>query len=269
MKKIVILPLCCIIAGAGAVCAQEILNAVSVDFRIYIDNQEMDFNNETVTINDRTYVPLRELSEAMGLSVTWDEENKSVYIEQPAEVLYPFEDENYMWGFKDADGNVVVEAIYYYVEEFSDGLALVRKSGGQNGQYGYIDVTGEEVIPCRYYNACSFSDGLAVVSLATATDESKFAYINKDGDFAFDKTFEMAYSFHDGYAVVLKEGSIVPRPNADENAAKWSYIDKTGDFATEMTFDTASNFSGGRASVTLDGISGTIDADFVFTPDEE
>src|SRR5699024_9982583 len=111
--------------------------------------------------------------------------------------------------------------------------ALVRTSGGQNGEYGYIDQTGEMVVPNIYYNAYDFSDGAALVEIASGTDQYSYTYIDKRGERMFDKEFSSASSYSEGYAVVLKSGYAYPVPPEIDVPQKWSYIDKTGNFATE------------------------------------
>lgn len=60
--------------GSGAV---EYM-AESFQARIYVDGEEMSFRQPVVSINDRTYVPLRELSENMDLDVEWNGEDSTI-----------------------------------------------------------------------------------------------------------------------------------------------------------------------------------------------
>lgn len=105
--------------------------------------------------------------------------------------------------------------------------------------------------------AYNFSDGVALVSLATHTDENKWTYIDKQGNRLFDKEFELANSFSEGYAVVLKEGYAAPLPT--EVPRRWAYIDKTGEFVTKSDFEEAYDFKGGYAIVKNNGKYGVID----------
>lgn len=269
IRNSLILILCCCLIMTGIVFAQELWMAQEVKFKVFLEGVEKKFNNPIVTIDDKTYVSLRELSENLSLNVEWDEKTSSIYLKQDDSVqMYPFEDENYMWGYKDKDGKIIIEAQYYRAEGFKEGLALVRKSRGQNGNYGFIDETGQEVIPCKYYIAYGFSDDAALVSFATHTDEGKFGYIDKQGNLLFEKTFDIARSFHEGYAVVLKEGPAIPVPKERTVKKQWTYIDKSGEFATDMQFDEAYDFNNGYASVVFNGQKGRIDKKFNFYPEE-
>lgn len=77
----------------------------------------------------------------------------------------------------------------YRYSDFSDGLAVVRRSLYQNGEYtwrdssGFIDKTGKLVIPFKYYWARPFSDGLAIVQDAPYSTPY---YINKKGEPFFE-----------------------------------------------------------------------------------
>ncbi|MFN0010378.1 MAG: WG repeat-containing protein [Phycisphaerales bacterium] len=57
--------------------------------------------------------------------------------------LFPFGPPGKM-GYKDANGLVVVEAIYARADPFEDGLGCVATEGGKNG---YVDATGRMVWP--------------------------------------------------------------------------------------------------------------------------
>ena len=266
MKKKITIIICIYFLVSGVVTfAMQTLQAEEVNFKIFIEDSKQEFKNPIITVDNNTYVPLRELSELLGMQVKWDEKSSSIYLQNTDNYhnLHPFEDENYMWGYKDNDGNIVIEPIYYWAEDFNDGLALVSKSGGQNTMSGFIDETGKEIIECKYYEAYSFSDGVALVRLATHTDQGLFTFIDKKGEFIFDKTFDIANSFHEGYAVVIK-GSFNNKMR-DQN--KWTYINKTGEYASELEFDEAYDFNNGYAKVVLNGQSGTIDKDFNFVPD--
>ena len=63
------------------------------------------------------------------------------------------------WGFIDKTGEEVIPCKYDWVNDFSEGFALVEL----NGKYGYIDKAGKEVVPFKYRVARDFSEGLASV----------------------------------------------------------------------------------------------------------
>jgi len=89
---------------------------------------------------------------------------------------------NYLYGFIDKDGKLIVPLIYDEANSVTEGLALVGKHDN-NGKYinsnlyGYIDEGGKEVITIKYKNAYNFKNGKAKVSL----DGFTYFYIDKTG----------------------------------------------------------------------------------------
>lgn len=81
------------------------------------------------------------------------------------------------YGFRNAEGEVVVEPQYEQAWHFSEGLARVKK----NDQWGYIDRTGALVIAPQYDRAWDFRQGLALVQTADG-----YGYIKPDGTYAWE-----------------------------------------------------------------------------------
>ena len=80
------------------------------------------------------------------------------------------------YGFINTAGEVVVPAKYYEVEDFSNGLAIVKEWSNNQPFCGYIDKTGTVVIPIEYSSCKSFKNGVA--SVGQGNDSF---YINKQG----------------------------------------------------------------------------------------
>jgi len=219
------------------------LTAYIAPFRVIVNSVEKEFENPIVTINDRTYVPLREVGEVLGMNVEWDGENQKIIIgnsqNTPQEwvALYPFEQDG-LWGYENGLGDIVIEARFIWVREFSEGLALVSKG---NGQIGYIDLTGTLVIPLPNivtssapwgvaYNAWDFSEGFARIIIRrwdwnNETVPNSLAgptiFIDRTGRNIFNQEFATARDFQNGYAEVTllngtrthidRQGNIVDR----------------------------------------------------------
>lgn len=85
---------------------------------------------------------------------------------------------------------------------FSDGRILVK---GKKGMYGYLDADGNLVVPCKYTRAYPFSDGLASVVEKKLhyyiTIEGQLAF-RPSG-----RLYREAFSFHNGSAVVYVDGN--------------------------------------------------------------
>lgn len=264
-KKIVIVVPLILIALTLLVFAQQELMAKIVNFDIYVNSEQKQFENPIVVIDGRTYIPLREVAETLGMDVEWNESDRSISISNDGAgnndlaeygALYPFE-YNKRWGYKDINGNVIVEPIYVYVYDFTEGLGCIRNIEEGIDAYGFIDTTGAVVIPCIYTTAYPFNDGAALVSLAQNTAEGRWTYIDHDGNYLFDKEFEGAMDFYYGYAPVIKEG--IWKPGVP---TIWSYINKRGEFVNDLEFEEAEEFYNGYARVKNNGKYGIIDLNF-------
>lgn len=273
MKKIIFIIMLAIVTMSIVAQSQTESSFIAniVPFRIFFNGEEKRLNDPVVAINDRTYIPVREASETLGINVDWDGETESIYlnskkdstgdIKGSGEELFPVS-KNGLYGYINRNGEVKIDFKYVGAEEFSEGLALVHKSGAMDGEYGFINADGEEVIPCIYSDACSFSDGVALVTEANHTENEDWYYIDKNGNRLFDTQYPIMRSFHDGYALVLKEGYGFPVPPSVDIPKKWAYMTKSGELANDMEFDDAYDFSEGYAIVKNNGKWGVIDTDF-------
>lgn len=83
------------------------------------------------------------------------------------------------YGYLDIDGSLIVPIIYEDAENFSQGLAAVKK----HGKWGYVDEKGEEVIDFKFDDASDFEEGSALVTV-----KGRSYYIDKKGKEQFFKT---------------------------------------------------------------------------------
>lgn len=140
--------------------------------------------------------------------------------------FYPVTD-GYYWGFINDIGQVAIDLKYEWVENFSDGIAMV----GVGNEVTYIDKEGEELSEHRYADGFSFNRGFAVVEkddytgvinrlgeyiiepiyedvgensegLFYAKRAGYFGYINELGEIAIPFVYTDALDFHQGVAVV-------------------------------------------------------------------
>ena len=136
--------------------------------------------------------------------------------------LYEFIGKNGKYGFMDETGKVIIPAKYIYVcyPGFSEGLVFVSTKKDAKGYHSFIciDTLGKKVFNLGWRNEPeeSFSEGYAVI-----TDIEKYWYINKSGKCVFNKKFEDACEFTNGFARVKD--------------AKYSYfIDREGEYASHL-----------------------------------
>ena len=137
------------------------------------------------------------------------------------------------FGFKRADGTVIVDNIYKFVDKFhgnyckvfadygrcglinregrevippvyedvsypAEGLIMVNDSG----LYGFFDTLGRQRIPFTWRAASTFSQGLAVVAVDLDSETVLYGYVDTLGRMAIPPMFQYAYPFSEGFAVV-------------------------------------------------------------------
>lgn len=108
------------------------------------------------------------LKEKLGEEEVSPEEKEEFF-----EGLCTFTNEDFDYGFKNEQGHIIIDPIYEYAGNFSNGLALVR----YNGKFGFINKIGVTVIDMIYDNAEDFSNNKAFVVL-----KKREFYIDKIGN---------------------------------------------------------------------------------------
>lgn len=166
-----------------------------------------------------------------------------------AQTPAPFKGDNGLFGYKNANGKVVIKPIYEKAYKFSEGLAVVcnddEKCGCVNEkgkvaipliydkyavsehyfsegliafslkkQVGFLDKEGKEIIPFKYEWAYNFNEGLAHVAEGYGYSQETY-FIDKTGKKVFSSRDLAVERFKNGIAEVSRYGS-------------YGYIDKTG-----------------------------------------
>jgi len=154
-------------------------------------------------------------------------------------------------GYKDKNGNIVIEPKYNAGTEFSEGLACV--SSGNNRSF--IDTKGNLVINLNlsfsssFYICSSFSEGLAAVCNYDKDGfREKCGFIDRTGNTVIKLQFADVNSFSDGVAVVK-----VFDNSTSNGEGRYGVIDKKGDFVIAAKYGQIGDFSNGLAYVSLDG----------------
>ncbi|MDF2962076.1 MAG: repeat protein [Paenibacillus sp.] len=177
--------------------------------------------------------------------------------------------ENGQNGLIDSTGNYVVKPVYDWISPFSEGRASVIDSQGYkvmdetgrivthkaygnisayhngravysppylegNTKYGYLDLQGNEIIPARYEQAGDFSGGKAVVKVK----DNGYALIGLDGQSLATYPYEYVGQLGDGLLPFRKEPQ-----------GKYGYIDEKGNIAIQPAYTYAMPFQEGRAAV--------------------
>jgi hypothetical protein len=110
------------------------------------------------------------------------------------------DEESYLWGFIDIEGNEAIPAQFDGVTDFSEGFAAYKDK--ILGKWGFIDTTGKIVIKAKYEAVQPFSE-----ELAATQENGLWGYINSAGTWVITPRFnQLANSFRDGIAKVTDQG---------------------------------------------------------------
>lgn len=116
---------------------------------------------------------------------------------------------NPIYGYLDLDGQEIIECIYDEAEDFTYGLARVRKGR----YYGYINQFGKEIIPIKYDSMGYYNDGLVCAGKMDDSGNIIYGYFNLNGEIILPFLYEQAEDFSEGIARVTvggKMGCIAP-----------------------------------------------------------
>ncbi|MFH0819589.1 MAG: WG repeat-containing protein [bacterium] len=162
---------------------------------------------------------------------------------------------------------------------------LPMRFGGLFSKYGYINKEGKILIKPKFFYVENFSDGLAKVMINDSLPFGFFprgiktGYINKKGKFVIKPTlregsFECPGNFHEGVVRICirdkvgymnRRGEFITKPIFDDGfdffegigrvriGDKKGFINTEGKYIVEPKFGSATDFSEGLAAVCLEG----------------
>lgn len=126
-----------------------------------------------------------------------------------------------LWGFRDLEGQTVIEPRFAAADDFSEGLAPVKYFR----KWGFINPAGESVIAPRFDRAEAFSEGLAAVARRDQDLDLRWGFIDLGGRLVIDFQFHSVEAFEDGTAEVERE------------EGDYCRIDPRGKVVEELGFD--------------------------------
>jgi len=248
MKKYVInvCLLLCIILISAAVGAFAGINgqfiANQVNYKIILNGEEKQFTLPVVTIDDSTYIPLREVSEKFGWKVDWDEKTQTVAITSSDDKTETEEIPSFMTGWKKIaaddisddewyDANWSDNAGYLYIEDDIVKLSESPVSGDMlrfDIDSGYISGTnhGEFGGNLEYHG----NDGTSYTISDKVIPVAIFSYNNEI--YLLDGTDHMGLSIGHINRIVMKNGRWNIVDTVDLGATPEAYFEdkESGDF---------------------------------------
>lgn len=194
------------------------------------------------------------------------------------EKMAVFQDKQFLYGYLDTSGNIIIPAQFEYAHDFHDGKAIVQLkdkiSGliGRTGKLlqtypyewmgplkegliafqktlqdksGYVNETGIIMIPPHFTIATAFKDDRAVVAVSE-NNQNRYGLIDKSGKFIISPHY---YDIR----LVGKDRVAVSKAIDPENPREGSVLAiadaRTGQFLTDFIFDNVNNYHDGYASV--------------------
>ncbi|MFI7073968.1 WG repeat-containing protein [Micromonospora sediminicola] len=123
-----------------------------------------------------------------------------------------FDEEQQLWGYADADGELVVAYRYAEAQPFHEGLAWVRRP--EASRWALIDGTGAALIEANngYRAVGPFSEGLSWVSM---DGKGRWMAVDQMNIVKIPPGYEEARPFRNGLAAVRQNGG-------------WGAVDRTG-----------------------------------------
>ena len=143
------------------------------------------------------------------------------------EGLAAVETNDYLKGYIDRTGTLVIPAQFQIARDFSGGVAKVQT----DSSWSFIDTAGH-TLPEQHY----FPDGLAAIY-----DVNGCYYINKDGQIVIQTEYSFCSDFSDGLAAVFHTDNYI--------GYSCGYIDTQGKLVIGFQNYMCSDFSEGRAAV--------------------
>ena len=141
---------------------------------------------------------------------------------------------NYLYGYLNKRGKVVISTIYESTSEFTEGRAVIKTKGGP---YQLIDLTGKVLQTYPYAWVGNYGQGL--LSFKKSND-GPFGYIDVQGNIVIDPKFTTAERFMDGRAIVSLEV---------KKQGLYGLIDQNGNFIMKPHYNQILNIGEKRFAV--------------------
>ncbi len=167
---------------------------------------------------------------------------------QSVPALQKFQDDSSgLWGFKNAQGIVVIEPQFYFANNFTGSIAAVAD---KNGCY-YIDLQGNRLAikPFVIDNGPDyFREGMA-----RFIENGKIGFLDREGQVVIKARFQFVTSFSEGLAAFCQNCQFIKQgEHTIPKGGKWGFINQKGEIVIPPKFDEVKQlFQQGKAVVRI------------------
>lgn len=219
-----------------------------VDCTVTVNGQKQILNNKTISINDRIYLPIRELGGILNLYISWDDNSKTINIsdigiKNSNEIGKQLDLKESKVSIKQVDFRVKING---YVRTLKNKIAVIDGVSylpiREISEYFGIDINWDDeskIVMIEYKNDINNENTLLPFEL-----NGLYGYMDTNGNIVIEPQYRDALPFSEGMAAVAGENGL------------YGYINTSGDIVIPYEYGqvdsyekTVSNFSEGVAVV--------------------
>jgi len=128
-----------------------------------------------------------------------------------------YDKDKHKYGYKNTDGQIIIEPVFYRAKDFSEGLGAISN---EDGKWGFIEYSGNIVIDYHYSNVSKFSEGLVCIK----TSNKNWSFINRKNNIVISNLeYNQVGDFENGKAKVSWQIYKTAKSESEE-----SYLRKDG-----------------------------------------
>lgn len=154
----------------------------------YVNGKKEEMDTEAKIINNKTMIPLRFVSTAMGYEVNWDNKTRIANIQIPSPIIIQevtkTEDKdstNYTYLYKLVSNKGEILAEYPFINDIGCNMYLFQKVNDDgNDYYGVLDKTGNVIIEPKYNYVAGTK--YAVNNIVTFQSDNHFDIYDNKGN---------------------------------------------------------------------------------------
>ncbi len=253
MKKIASITLAITLIGVGVIglCNEgTAADGGLSDLKIIVDGKNLSLLETSVLIDDRTYITLRTMAEAMNAQVEYDDETNSVFITTSKNISYPGDD--WTHNLKYINGKWIDpwyigdDGIAYECFRDADGEIVLKTNYVAEEYYYSENITNEErewfeALSEHTYLVSDFSEGVAIIK---KEKDGKIicGYVDIYGNEVFFDDYTRMGEFSEGIA----KASTMPM---NKSWPTYGFINKAGEMIIPEKYQWTSFFSEGVCAV--------------------